>query len=153
MTGKLESKTIQSRADVIRHLMESSPGWLYESSAENTWDATAILLFSAAVLGTTDPNILAKFTGYNMGFVCAVAWNMRNNGLWTATRYMPKDWSPETGVDDHSPFWEEVRVGYGWLWYEGAESEQSVEIDVMDFERRDNRCVKSIGTDTSRRVN
>jgi len=132
-TEKLDSSSVQSVADVVRQLQESSPGWLYDPSAENGWDATAILLFSAAVLGTTDPWTLARFTGYGVGFVCAVAWNMRNNRLWTATRYLPKRWSLEGGIDDRSPFWEEVSVGCGSQWEPGAESEESVLADMMDI--------------------
>jgi hypothetical protein len=142
MTDTLESKPIHSLADVIRHLQETSPGWLYDPSGGNGWDATAILLFSAAVLGTTDPEILARFTGYDVGFVCAVAWNMRNNGLWTATQYLPKRWSLETGIDDRSPFWEEVSVGCGSQWEQGAESKSSVHADMMDIRLRERRTLK-----------
>jgi hypothetical protein len=112
-------------------LLESSTSW--EHPVTNSWDAVAILLFSAAVLDTTDPSILATFTGYDLGFICAVAWNMRNNNLWTATEYKPQDWSKAEGIDDFSSFWEEVSVGCGDLWFQGAENQISVDAGMMPF--------------------
>jgi hypothetical protein len=79
MTKRLVPDGLQSRADVIQYLGDTSPGWSY--GPDNAWDAVAVLLFSAALLGTTHPPTLVTFTGYDLGFVCAVAWNMRNNGL------------------------------------------------------------------------
>jgi len=122
---------IRTRADVVRYLTESSPEW--DHDVTNSWDAVAILLFSAAMLRTTVPSILAKFTGYDLGFICAVAWNMRNNHLWTATQYKPQNWSLEERIDDSSDFWEEVDAGCGTLWFGGAESELSVAADMMSF--------------------
>ena len=123
---------IRTRADVVRYLEGTSIGWKYGSS--NAWDAAAVLLFSAVVIGNTAPTLLAKFTGYDLGFICAVAWNMRNNGLWTAEQYKPT-WSLESGVDDSSRFWDEVSVGCGSLWFEGAESKHSVEADMMEAQK------------------
>jgi len=45
--------------------------------------AVDCLLFSAALLGTTEPTRLQRFTGYHPGFIAAVAWNMQGNRLWT----------------------------------------------------------------------
>jgi hypothetical protein len=56
---------------------------------------------------------------------------MRNNGLWSATQYKPT-WSVKEGIDDFSRFWEEVSVGSGSLWFQGAESELSVDADMME---------------------
>ncbi|HKW18321.1 MAG TPA: hypothetical protein VJO35_12515 [Terriglobales bacterium] len=131
-------RDIRTRIDVARYLQDTSPEW--EHDVTNSWDAIAILLLSAAVIGTTAPCMLARFTGYDLGFICAVAWNMRNNGLWTATQYK-MTWSPDVGVCDLSSFWDEVSVGSGSLWCEDAESKLSVDADMMPFEPRSVRGV------------
>ena len=110
---------------------EHSPEW--DPSPGNIYDATAVVLFSAAVLGTTIPAILAKFTGYNIGFICAVAWNMLNNKLWTVTQCCTQNWSLESGIDDYGVFWEEVSAGTGDLWFRDAESNFAVSTAMMSF--------------------
>jgi len=101
--------------------------------AECPWSAISVVLFSAALIETTNPTSLAKFTGYDLGFVCAVAWNMRNNRLWTATEYVSKKWKIGEPLSGDA-FWEEVSIGAGTLFFEGAEVYQSIQVDEMNFE-------------------
>jgi len=50
---KLSLKEIRTRANVIELMNQSAPGWEYEPN--NGWCAVAVLLFSAAVIGSADP--------------------------------------------------------------------------------------------------
>jgi hypothetical protein len=126
MNQAINPKEIRSLSDVVRFMQESWPDWIYEP--ENTWNATAVLLISAAVLETTYPVTLAQFTGYDIGFVCGVAWNMMNNGVWTCIQYKPKHWSVRYGIGLGSPFGDEVGMGMGDTWDSVAEIPLSVDL-------------------------
>ena len=93
--------------------------------------ALAKLLLFTAVEGTTDPIRLASRTGYPIEFILAVAWNMRNNQLWTPDGYNSSRWLFPTGVLDETEFWDDVDASLGTLWFEGAESPISVPAEEM----------------------
>jgi hypothetical protein len=88
--------------------------------------ASAKLLLFAAVEGTIDPIRLASRTGYPIEFILAVAWNMRNNKLWTHDGYNSSRWLSPTGVLDETEFWDDVDASLGTVWFQGAESSTSV---------------------------
>jgi hypothetical protein len=98
---------------------------------DSTCTASAKLLLFAAVEGTIDPTRLASHTGFPIEFILAIAWNMRNNKLWTADGYHSSRWLPPTGELDESEFWDDVAAGLGILWYDGAESLTSVAADKL----------------------
>ena len=93
--------------------------------------ASAKLLLFAAVEGTTDPIRLASRTGYPIEFILAVAWNMRNNKLWTPDGYNSSRWLSPAGVLDETEFWDDVDASLGTLWFQGAESPTSVPADEV----------------------
>ncbi len=83
--------------------------------------AVCCLLFSAALLGTIDPKRLHGFTGYHPAFLAAVAWNMRNNHLWTGTSYDASHWLSWSGELNKDAFLEDVSVAWGETWCDDAE--------------------------------
>ena len=74
---------------------------------------------------------LTSDTGYPIESILAVAWNMRNNKLWTSADYNSSRWLSPTGVLDETEFWDEIDAGLGILWYEGAESPASGPADKV----------------------
>ena len=89
---------------------------------DSTCTASAKLLLFAAVEGTIDPIRLVSQTGYPIEFILAIAWNMRNNKLWTPDGYDSSRWLSPTGELNETEFWDDVGAGLGTLWFEGAES-------------------------------
>jgi hypothetical protein len=59
--------------------------------------AIVSLLLSAFVLGTVEPRKPSRFTGYHPAFIASVAWNMRNNNLWTTDGYDTSHWLSPAG--------------------------------------------------------
>jgi hypothetical protein len=78
--------------------------------------AVASLLFSAVLLGTTEPRRLQQFTGYRPAFIAGVAWNMINNRLWNRTGYDSSRWLSSDGKVDDALFLEEVDIAWGSAW-------------------------------------
>ncbi len=99
-----------------------------EDGPDSVWGAMAKLLLSAAVVGTTDPMKLARFTGYPVEFVLAIVGNMRNNKRWIPDGYDASRWWPLSGELHDNEFTEDMEASLGSLWYPGAESDQSVDV-------------------------
>ena len=60
-----------------------------------------IVLLSAALLDTTNPARLARFTRYPAQFIAAIAFNMQNNQLWWEGRYdAAAIWLHDGSIDD-----------------------------------------------------
>src|SRR5215831_12655784 len=60
---------------------------------EHPMTAIAVVLISSIVLGTTEVNKLAEFTGYSKRFIRTIAWNMENNRLREDGKYNCASWS------------------------------------------------------------
>jgi hypothetical protein len=89
-----------------------------------------LLLFSA-VEGTIDPIRLASRTGYPIEFILAIAWNMRNNKLWTPDGYNFSRWLSPSGGLNEKEFWDDIDASLGTLWFDGAESPASIPADEV----------------------
>jgi hypothetical protein len=89
---------------------------------EHPMSAVGLVLFSAAIMGTTDAGDLILFTGYSRKFFEAIALNMENNQLWVGGQYAASTWLSSDGTIDHNCFWEHIEVGsggpgtYGDIW-------------------------------------
>ena len=83
--------------------------------------AIATLLLSAVVLGTVNARELHRFTGYHPAFIASVAWNMRNNGLWTAQGYNASHWLSSSGEVDEHLFLQDFDIASGSVWCPDAE--------------------------------
>ena len=79
--------------------------------------AIGVVLISSIVLGTTDPEELAGFTRYSKRFVCCVAANMENSGLWKHNKYDFLDWhcGELMPPPENRMFWDHVLIGEGSL--------------------------------------
>lgn len=102
-----------------------------ETDSVRAFRAIAGLLLSAVVLGTVELGKLRRFTGYHPAFIAAVAWNMRNSGLWTAHGYDASAWLGPTGDVNEQMFLEDFDVAAGSTWCPDAEEPREA-IDTWD---------------------
>jgi hypothetical protein len=110
----------KSISNCVNELFENPPG------AENSFSAVAKLLIMAVVRGTTAPVPLARETGYPLGFVLAIAWNMRLNGRWTHSGYDASVWLPSDGKINVTNFLDDVSAAAGELWFLEAAEDSTV---------------------------
>jgi hypothetical protein len=68
-----------------------------------------------------EPTKLQQFTGYHAAFIASIAWNMRNNRLWTPATYDTSSWQSASGQMDDRLFLEDVDVALGTVWCPDAE--------------------------------
>lgn len=92
-----------------------------ETATVRGFRAIATLLLSAVVLGTVKPTELHRFTDYHPAFIASVAWNMRNNGLWTRQGYDASHWLSATGEVDEHMFLIDFDIASGSTWCPHAE--------------------------------
>jgi hypothetical protein len=90
---------------------------------EHVFSAIAKVLLTAAVAQTTSPMALVKETGYPLGFVLAIAWNMTVSGRWTEDRY---DLLKTSGELIDRDFWDDVSAAAGEFWYPQAATDRTV---------------------------
>jgi hypothetical protein len=106
----------------VRHFIEARfPDPEPEIPCVRAYRAVASVLLSAVVLETVEPTKLQQFTGYHAAFIASVAWNMRNNKLWTPTTYDTSCWQSASGQMDDRLFLEDVDVALGTAWCPDAE--------------------------------
>ena len=92
-----------------------------ETACVRGFRAIVSLLLSAVVLGTVEPGKLRRFTGYHPAFIASVAWNMRNNRLWTAQGYDTSHWLSSSGEVDEHLFLRDFDIASGSVWCPDAE--------------------------------
>jgi hypothetical protein len=68
-----------------------------------------------------EPGELRRFTGYHPAFIASVAWNMRNNRLWTARGIRYLALAKPRGVVDEHLFLEDFDIAPGTVWCWDAE--------------------------------
>jgi hypothetical protein len=82
--------------------------------------AIGVVLISSVVLGTTDVNRLAEFTGYCKRFIRAISANMENSRLWKEGNYHCIGWSSANllpcNKQEDSEFWDHIRIAEGSVW-------------------------------------
>jgi hypothetical protein len=93
----------------------------HEGPEPHPVNAIAVVLLSAALLGTTDVVRLKRFTGYSRAFISAIKSNMENSRLWVEDRCDTSAWLSSSGAIDHDPFLEDVEVGMGLVWTQEAD--------------------------------
>ena len=59
-----------------------------------------VVLFSAALLRSTNVATLCAFTGYGRQYVAAIAENMANNQLWRGDDYIASGWLRDGCLDE-----------------------------------------------------
>jgi len=106
-----------------------------ETPCVRAFRAIASLLLSAVVLRTVGLGQLQRFTGYHPAFIASVAWNMRNNGLWTAQGYDASHWLSSAGDIDERLFLQDFDVAAGSTWCPDAEFLRDA-IDTWDVFRQ-----------------
>ena len=91
---------------------------------EHPMTAIAVVLISSIVLGTTEVNKLAEFTGYSKRFIRNIAWNMENNRLCEDRKYNCAGWSSGTLLSrnrrEEREFWDHVFIAEGSCWTQNA---------------------------------
>lgn len=109
--------------------------WFPDPEPDNAYvrafRAIASLLLSAAILETVEVGKLRRFTGYHPAFIASVAWNMRNNGVWTAKGYDASRWLSSAGDLDERVFLEDFDIATGSAWCPDAEFHHDA-IDTWD---------------------
>lgn len=76
--------------------------------------AIAKVLISAALLNTCSPNTLARFTGYDMGFIVAVVWNLREDRRCNGGQYDFGKWLTSEGEVREDEFWDDIDIAAGY---------------------------------------
>jgi hypothetical protein len=106
----------------VEHLIESIfPDPEPDLECVRAWRAVSGVLMSAALLDTTFPETLAKFTGLDVGFVVSISWNMQNNHLWSRDEYDHSAWLSQTGTFDRTQLEEHVSIAFGDSWCAAAQ--------------------------------
>src|SRR5262249_53303165 len=77
-----------------------------ECDDKHPMTAIGIVLLAAAILNTTDNNVLIRFTGYSREFISAITFNMQNNRAWMNGCYQNLGWLLPNGTIDDDCFWE-----------------------------------------------
>ena len=90
-------------------------------------NATAVVLMSAALIGTIDTVRLKHFTGYSRAFISAIKVNMENSHLWSDGRYDASAWLSPKGAIDGDRLFDDVQVAMGWVWAVEADSRDTTE--------------------------
>jgi len=114
------------RVHEIRHVLNLKyPGLNEPPEEEHPMAAAAVVLVSAAVISTTNVRKLVRYTGYDEGFILAVAFNMTWNKIWSESQYSPIElhrwFSPVELVIDGDALWEHIEVACACLWMPGIE--------------------------------
>lgn len=95
------------------------------------WFPVAVVLFSAAILGTTNVKALSEFTGFSREYVEAIESNMANNGLWKQGQYIALAWLKDNGDIEENEFTDHVEAALGSLWFSDEASSNEKTIDVV----------------------
>jgi len=91
-----------------------------------------VVVFSAALLRSTNVATLCAFTGYGRQYVAAIAENMANNGLWQGDEYTASGWLRD-GCLDEDEFGRQIDVALGMLWYSREAAASGRRRDVLEF--------------------
>ena len=85
--------------------------------------ATAVVLMSAALIGTTNAVLLEEFTGYRREFITAIKFNMKNSHLWSDGQYDASAWLSSKGAIDPDRLYDDAQVALGFCWMPDADSD------------------------------
>jgi hypothetical protein len=91
-----------------------------------------VILFSAALLRSTNVGTLCAFTGYGRQYVAAIAENMANNQLWQGDEYTASGWLGE-GCLDEDEFGRQIDAALGTLFYSDEAIASGRRRDVLEF--------------------
>jgi len=100
------------------------------------WFSVAVVLFSAAILETTNVKALCEFTGFRREYVEAIESNMTNNGLWKQGQYIALAWLSGNGDIEENEFADQVEAALGVLWFCHEACDNGKTIDVAAMEPR-----------------
>lgn len=93
----------------------------------NQINDAAVVLMSAALIGTTNTSRLDQFTSYGRTFISAIKFNMENSHLWSDGQYDASAWLSSKGAIDHVRLFDDVEVAMGWAWTPEADSLDSID--------------------------
>ena len=91
-----------------------------------------VVLFSAALLRSTNVATLCAFTGYGRQYVAAIAENMANNQLWQGDDYIASGWLRD-GCLDEDEFGRQIDAALGTLFYSDEAIASGRRRDVLEF--------------------
>jgi hypothetical protein len=91
-----------------------------------------VVVFSAALLRSTNVATLCAFTGYGRQYVAAIAENMANNQLWRGDDYIASGWLRD-GCLDEDEFGRQIDAALGTLFYGDEAVASGRRRDVLEF--------------------
>ena len=91
-----------------------------------------VVVFSAAILRSTNVATLCAFTGYGRQYVAAIAENMANNRLWQGDDYTASGWLRD-GCLDEDEFGRQIDAALGTLFYSDEAVASGRRRDVLEF--------------------
>ena len=91
-----------------------------------------VVVFSAALLRSTNVATLCAFTGYGRQYVAAIAENMANNRLWQGDDYIASGWLRD-GCLDEDEFGRQIDAAMGALFYSDEAVASGRRRDVLEF--------------------
>jgi hypothetical protein len=103
-----------------------------EVGTDNAYFAAMVVMFSSAVLETSDVEELCRFSGYNRHFVEGIVWNLRLNGLLKNGYYDVSTWLSQHDIDDDR-FSEETQAALGCLWFDEGTLDWTIEADLIPY--------------------
>jgi len=116
---------------------------------EHPMTAIEVVLISSIVLGTTEVNKLAEFTGYSKRFIGSIASNMENNRLWEDGTYKYEGWSSGNllprNQHEESEFLDHVSIAEGTCWTQDAKSADSVDPCAIFWNEKRVGCSRGRG--------
>src|SRR6185312_1874395 len=115
-------------AVVIRFLDETFP----EVGVDCPNFPVMVVVFSAALLRSTNVATLCAFTGYGRRYVAAIAENMANNQLWQGDDYTASGWLRD-GCLEEDEFGRQIGVALGMLCYSHEAAARGKRRDVLEF--------------------
>jgi hypothetical protein len=116
---------------IIEYLNSRYP----EMGIDNACFAVYVIMFSALAVGTSNPFVLQRFTGYRMEFVQAVLFNLGINGLIHNGQYVTSRWLRDGRIHNYK-LWEEMEAACGNLWLPGAEKASTLDINAIEYKPR-----------------
>jgi hypothetical protein len=114
-------------AEDLRLLMKTMfPDPDIDGHSEHPLDAIGVVLLAAGIFIITDPEALARLTGYPRAFISAILFNLHGNKAFANGFYDCSDWLSSNGTINGTALWDHIEAAWGNLWLE------EVDFDPLD---------------------